>query len=812
MTRPLSLSLLLVALAVHAQTAAAEVLTSQAPTAAVSQAEPIDDYALASARCTRCHAATPRLAALPSPRLDRLEERLARPWLETALVGHARLTEREAADVAALLTERRTVSAEPVRVSASDVAHGEALWRGRGCTICHAPGGIPEVAAKTWVGAVTDFLITPGKWRPDVRSHGFDLSRPEAQALAAFLVRGSAPDTPALEPGLLVECFELKIADAKEPKLEGLTPARTGYAQHIDVEPRSRDDNFALRFTGFLNVPATGEWTFTVGSDDASWLWIDEQNVVRNEAIAPYRKVRGKVTLDAGWHAIRIVMTEAGGGESLDVSWRGPGVPLQELPAEALASRFVELPALPASRPIDDATRARGTALLTAKRCAACHEVGGPPPAQRAVAKGWADLPRAGDCAIVAIPDAFRGRLGLAPTGERSAPADLTFQLQRDGCIRCHAHAGTGGVSAAARTTLTEREDLGEEARVPPDLTHAGARLRPTWIESVLRGDVRARPYLGMAKPRVEADAAARWAALFVRADDADAVLDAPPVVDEAHVAEGRHLAGSAGLACIACHAVAGRRSLGPQGMDLAQQVDRLRPSWMREWLLAPNKHRPGTRMPTYFPADTPEARSKVEGLVAWLSLGRSMPLPLGLVTDASAWRLDATDRPRLHGAFLKGLSARCIAVATPERVNSAYDLAHARLAWLWRGDFLDTSGTWEGRAGRLLEPLGQDHIVLGLDGGLRSPSADDPPPRSLGWRLDAEGYPIFRVQIGKATVEDTLRPRIAVGGAHFVRRLTVTGGTVRFEPGELAAGLTLEPAGAFEIRAGETKEVTYRW
>lgn len=805
MTRLLSLSLFLVALVGHAQA-----VSSQTPPPAANAQRPIDDFALAAARCTTCHLAAPRVAPLPSPALDRLGDRLARPWLETSLVGHARLTKREAADVAALLTERRTVGAEPVRVSASDIAHGEALWRTRGCAICHAAGGIPVLAAKTWVGAVTDFLRTPSQARPDVGSHEFDLSRSDAQALAAFLARGSAPDTPALEPGLFVECFELKIASPKEPELEGLTPARTGYAQHIDAKPRSRDDDFALRFTGFLNVPATGEWTFTVGSDDASWLWIDEQNVVRNEAIAPYRRVRGKVTLEAGWHAIRVVMTEARGGEALDVLWRGPGVPLQELPAEALASRFVELPALPAQAPVDDATRARGKALLAAKQCAACHEPGAPPGPNKAAARKWADLPRTGDCAIVPVPEAFRGYLGLAFAGERSAPAELAFHLRRDGCVRCHAHGGTGGVSSAARATLPEREDLGEEARVPPDLTHAGARLRATWIESVLRGDVRARPYLTMAKPHLANDDAARWAALFARADGAAA--DAPPTIDDAHVAEGRHLAGTAGLACIACHAVAGRRSIGPQGMDLAQQVDRLRSDWMRAWLLAPNTHRPGTRMPTYFPSDTPEARAKVESLVAWLSLGRSMPLPLGLVTDASAWRLDAIDRPRLHGAFLEGLSARCIAVATPERINSAYDLEHARLAWLWRGDFLDTSGTWDGRAGRLLKPLGQDHVVLGLDGGLRSVSADAPPPRSLGWRLDADGYPIFRVQVGEATVEDTLRPRIAVGGAHFVRRLTVAGGTVRFVPGELATGLTLEPAGEFEIRAGETKEVTYRW
>src|SRR5688572_31281858 len=44
------------------------------------------------------------------------------------------------------------------------------------------------------------------------------------------------------------------------------------------------------------------------------------------------------------------------------------------------------------------------------------------------------------------------------------------------------------------------------------------------------------------------------------------------------------------------------------------------------------------------------------------------------------------------------GVSARCLCVGTRERTHFAYDLASARLVWLWRGDFVDAGGTWSGR------------------------------------------------------------------------------------------------------------------
>jgi hypothetical protein len=103
------------------------------------------------------------------------------------------------------------------------------------------------------------------------------------------------------------------------------------------------DDRFALRFTGLLLVPESGQWTFTLGSDDSSWLWIDDALVVENAKVAPHRRKSGKVTLAAGSHRVRIVFTEIGGQESLEFLWRGPSGAEELVPASALARRSTTL-------------------------------------------------------------------------------------------------------------------------------------------------------------------------------------------------------------------------------------------------------------------------------------------------------------------------------------------------------------------------------------------------------------------------------------------------------------------------------------
>ncbi len=698
----------------------------------------------------------------------------------------------------------------------ADIDRGERLFRELACQACHAPTALEALAARTDHLHIATFLADPANHRPGV-VHDFRLAREEASALAAWLLRSQDSSAATAEvPGFAWECFEVHIDDAGPPDLTGVPVAARGTAPRIEASVGTREDHFALRFQATLNVPATGEWTFTCGSDDSSWLWIDDRIVVENEGLAPHHKKHATLHLDAGLHTLRVLYTEAEGGQSLEVLWQGPGVSEQAIPADratATSRALVPPQSLPAP---DPAAVQRGRARARELRCDACHAIldpewlAPPPlPARAFSALGAGSCPNApGAAAIHAAASA-----GMAKPHDASA--SLTTALLRDGCLSCHIRDGRGGLRPAVRQGLTTVEDLGDEGRLPPDLTAVGRRLRPAWIEKVLREGHSVRPYLRVRMPRVPAERAAAYAAWFA-AVDGPVGDDEPPFSVEA-VQLGRQLAGTGGRNCVTCHPFDGRKALGPQGMDLAFQHERLRPAWFREWLLHPTTLRPGTRMPALWWQGDDADRREIDALRTWLSLGVGAPLPAGLVVAPRALLLEPADRPVLHGAFLQGLSARCVAVGSPLRTHYAYDVEHARLAWLWRGAFLDAEGTWSGRAGKLLVPKGQDWVVLeelGVSNEPDPPSGDSGYRAVLGRRLDADGYPIWRVLVGGAEFEDHVRPRLAVGGSEVVRTLHVKKGTLKIDIASMSGKARLEvtPANVRELEPGQSLEIVYRW
>lgn len=95
-------------------------------------------------------------------------------------------------------------------------------------------------------------------------------------------------------------------------------------------------DHFAVRFTGFVRVPADGVYTFYAGSDDGSRLWIGSTLVVDNDGVHKMWERSGAIALRAGKHAVTVAMFQATGAEGLVVGYSGPGIAKTEIPAEAL--------------------------------------------------------------------------------------------------------------------------------------------------------------------------------------------------------------------------------------------------------------------------------------------------------------------------------------------------------------------------------------------------------------------------------------------------------------------------------------------
>ena len=136
--------------------------------------------------------------------------------------------------------------------------------------------------------------------------------------------------------GVAYEYFEINGLTAL-PDFNAEVPLAIGIVDTFDISGYQRTDHFAFRFNAWVDVPATGDWTFYTSSDDGSQLFIDQVLVVDNDGLHANQERSGTVTgLTAGIHEIEVSFFERTGQQILDVSWQGPGVPKTQIPAGRL--------------------------------------------------------------------------------------------------------------------------------------------------------------------------------------------------------------------------------------------------------------------------------------------------------------------------------------------------------------------------------------------------------------------------------------------------------------------------------------------
>ncbi len=100
------------------------------------------------------------------------------------------------------------------------------------------------------------------------------------------------------------------------------------------LDDRFKND-WGARFSGVIDVPETGNWTFYINSDDGSELWINGISLIQNYGMHGMREYSGFVNLTAGHHDFRIEFFQGGGPHGLRFSWEGPNVTKTTIPASA---------------------------------------------------------------------------------------------------------------------------------------------------------------------------------------------------------------------------------------------------------------------------------------------------------------------------------------------------------------------------------------------------------------------------------------------------------------------------------------------
>ena len=136
-------------------------------------------------------------------------------------------------------------------------------------------------------------------------------------------------------PGLHYKYFEGSWA--KLPDFKTKTPAKENNCDNISVDLGSRDEHFGLAFSGYIDIPENGIYTFYLRSNDGSRLMIQNKILSIIDGIAaldPIYAAPARVALEKGLHPIAVDYFQSITRKALFVEIAGPNMMQQIIPAE----------------------------------------------------------------------------------------------------------------------------------------------------------------------------------------------------------------------------------------------------------------------------------------------------------------------------------------------------------------------------------------------------------------------------------------------------------------------------------------------
>ncbi|TPG71873.1 family 20 glycosylhydrolase [Hymenobacter nivis] len=172
------------------------------------------------------------------------------------------------------------------------------------------------------------------------------ISQPVTVKLAAYTPEGLKGDTYTIhyqqqnyaEPvrgktpaaGLTATYFDGYFPTAR---MQGAPAKGSAVVTEIAVPKAAEADKFGVQFRGYLDVPATGIYTFYLTCDDGGTLQIADRMVVDNGGLHSAIEKNGQVALAKGLQPLALDFVEGGGGYKLLLQYSLNGSPPQPVPA-----------------------------------------------------------------------------------------------------------------------------------------------------------------------------------------------------------------------------------------------------------------------------------------------------------------------------------------------------------------------------------------------------------------------------------------------------------------------------------------------
>jgi hexosaminidase len=212
-------------------------------------------------------------------------------------------------------------------IPAPTVDYTAAVFRDRETVTARVPEGSPFTLRYSTDGSAPTALSQEYRGPVSVdRSQVLSFALVSASGNVGEVARVECVKTVPLTDAGLVPGWSLEVYEGRWDKLPDfslLTPRGRGSASGISLDGRTRDDEFGLRFSGFVRVPTEGVYHFKLGSDDGSKFIVAGATVVDNDGLHGYVEREGSVRLAPGVYPVELTFFEAGGAERLTFSVSG---------------------------------------------------------------------------------------------------------------------------------------------------------------------------------------------------------------------------------------------------------------------------------------------------------------------------------------------------------------------------------------------------------------------------------------------------------------------------------------------------------
>ena len=98
------------------------------------------------------------------------------------------------------------------------------------------------------------------------------------------------------------------------------------------------DDNYSIRWTGWVLVDQPGAWQFKTLSNDGVRLWVDDVQLIDNWDQHTVQTDTATRNLTVGWHPIRLEYFQQDGAAHIELRYSGPGRSEVIIPQSHLSS------------------------------------------------------------------------------------------------------------------------------------------------------------------------------------------------------------------------------------------------------------------------------------------------------------------------------------------------------------------------------------------------------------------------------------------------------------------------------------------